>query len=340
MAQDNCSKTTEIITRHTRYIKKIVEILSITKSRVNLYVDSDNLNAILTNTVIKETCVKLRRRGISIRCISKICNDNLSFVRKIRTIVQDFRHLDVTEGFFIVSDTHCLIGYIARSKGPKTQVIVSNIDSLVKQQRQLFDLMWDKSTHSDDKIKEIQQGKALEVTETILEPEKMLARVLEMVGSAKEEILGLFSTPNAFLRQERAGSIQLLKEFCRKKHIKAKILTPRSKEVEELRSELKQYNIDVKYIQEFSQTKISMLLVDRKRALVVELKNDAMMDTSKAVGISTYSTRIMTVLSYVSIHDSYWRLSEMYEESENELAYTKEYLDKVLTEMDNIHSKN
>jgi hypothetical protein len=42
----------------------------------------------------------------------------------------------------------------------------------------------------------------------------------------------------------------------------------------------------------------------------------------------------MTVLSYVSIFESYWTLSELYEESENELASTKEYLNKVLNELD------
>ena len=147
MAQDNCSKTTEIITRHTRYIKKIVEILFITKSRVNLYVDSDNLNALLTNTVIKETCVKLRGRGISISVFPRFVMIIFPSLEKLE-LLTNICHLDVTEGFFIVSDTHCLIGYIAESKGPKTQVIVSNIDFLVKQQRQLFDFMWDKSTPS------------------------------------------------------------------------------------------------------------------------------------------------------------------------------------------------
>jgi hypothetical protein len=185
---------------------------------------------------------------------------------------------------------------------------------LVQQQRQLFDVMWDKAIPADDKIKEIQEGKALVLTETIPNSEKTLARVWEMLGSASEEILVLFSTANAFVRQERAGSVQLLKELCKKRQdLKAKILTPRSKHVEELRSELKQFNIDV-YIQEFSQTKISMLIVDRKCSLVAELKDDALMDPFKAVGISTYSTRIMSVLSYVSFFESYWTLSQMHEE--------------------------
>lgn len=335
MALDKIGETTEIITGHKNAINKIVEIVSKAKNRVNLYLNSDGLNMLLTNNIIKKTCIRLRATGIEIRCISEISKENSSLVRTIISIVDDFHHLDRIKGSFIVTDAYCIISSVTKSTQPKKQIIVSNIHSLVQQQRQLFDVMWDKAIPADDKIKEIQEGKTLELTETILNSEKALARVWEVLGSASEEILVLFSSANAFVRQERAGSVQLLKELCaRRQDLKAKILTPRSKDVEELRSELKQYNIDVKYIQEFSQTKISIIVVDRKSSLVIELRNDNAANTLDAMGLSTYSTRILTVLSYVSIFESYWTLSELHEESVNELAYTKQYLNKVLTEMD------
>ncbi len=59
------------------------------------------------------------------------------------------------------------------------------------------------------------------------------------------------------------------------------------------------------------------------------------MSTFDAMGMAINSTRVLTVLSYVSIFESYWTLSQMYEESRNELASTKEYLSKVLKEIDN-----
>ena len=43
--------------------------------------------------------------------------------------------------------------------------------------------------------------------ETIRGPKEIQALTLDLVKSAKEEILGLFSTSNAFHRQERAGSV-------------------------------------------------------------------------------------------------------------------------------------
>jgi two-component system sensor histidine kinase VicK len=174
-----------------------------------------------------------------------------------------------------------------------------------------------------------------ELVETIIEPVKTMNRAWDMCESAKNEILILYSSANAFARQDRAGASELLKELTLKtKDLKIKILVPKNQRAEELRIDLKRHNIDVKYIQEFSQTKISIIVVDRNKSLVVELKNDNALNTLDAMGQSTYSTRILTVLSYVSIFESYWTLSELYEESANELAYTKEYLKKVLTEID------
>jgi two-component system, OmpR family, sensor histidine kinase VicK len=173
-----------------------------------------------------------------------------------------------------------------------------------------------------------------ETTETIADPVKTMNRAWEMCKSAKEEILILFSSANAFARQDRAGAGAMLKELCSKtKTLKIKIVAPKGARIAELRSELRPYNIEVKYIQEFSQTKMTILVVDRSSSLVIELQNDQAENTLEAMGQSIYSTRILTVLSYVSIFESYWTLSQLHEESTNELADTKEYLDKVLTEL-------
>jgi two-component system, OmpR family, sensor histidine kinase VicK len=337
LALDKISDTTEIIIRHEGAIEKIVEILSTAKSRVDLYLDSDDLNVLLSNNILKKTCVKLRSKRIQIRCISKISKENSSLVRKVIINVDDFRHLEEIKGSFVVTDTHCLISSIIRSKQPTRQIITSNLESLVQQHRQLFDIMWDKAIPSLYRVKEIQEEKLPEITETMIDPLKTQNRVWEMAKSAKEEILIMLSSANAFARQENAGSIEILKELSLKRRdLRIRFLIPKSNHVEEVRSEIKSRhsNFDIKFIQEFSQTKISIIVVDRKSSMVIELRNDNAIDTLDAMGQSTYSTRILTVLSYVSIFESYWTLSEMHEESENELAYTKEYLNKVLNEMD------
>ena len=94
-----------------------------------------------------------------------------------------------------------------------------------------------------------------------------------------------FIHANAFARQDHAGANEVLKELSVKtRGLKIKILVPKNERAEELRIDLKHYNIDVKYIQEFSQTKISILVVDRTKSLVIELQNDNALNTLDAMG--------------------------------------------------------
>lgn len=209
------------------------------------------------------------------------------------------------------------------------------ITSLTRKAQKLLCIIQRTEMSDYSNLNRISDDLSMGVTETTEDTVKTLKSVYQAVRSAKSEVLVLFSSSNAFVRQERAGGVQLLKECTSRQNLKAKILTPKSNHVEGLRSELKLHNIEVKYIQEFSQTKITVVIVDRKFSFVLELKTDDTMDTLEAVGLSTYSTRASTVLSYVSIFESYWVLSQMYEESRNELASTKEYLSKVLKEIDN-----
>ena len=94
------------------------------------------------------------------------------------------------------------------------------------------------------------------------------------------------------------------------------------------------------------QTRVTVLIIDKKYCLVVELKHDNTDNSDEAVGIATYSNSKPTVLSYVSIFESFWRQTELYDQSkdqlhaaEDELANMKEYLNQVLKEVSNIRNK-
>ena len=62
--------------------------------------------------------------------------------------------------------------------------------------------------------------------DTIRNPGEIQALTIDLVKSAKSEILGLFSTSNGFHRQERAGSLSLAGEVSKSQGIQVRILTP------------------------------------------------------------------------------------------------------------------
>jgi two-component system, OmpR family, sensor histidine kinase VicK len=102
-----------------------------------------------------------------------------------------------------------------------------------------------------------------------------------------------------------------------------------------------QPRIDIRFIGRFSQTKIRILVVDKASSLVVELKDDTKESSYEAMGLATYSNSKSTVLSYVSIFETLWMQTELYEqlvESNNGLAKAYEKLEAANEQL-KVHEK-
>jgi two-component system, OmpR family, sensor histidine kinase VicK len=72
-------------------------------------------------------------------------------------------------------------------------------------------------------------------------------------------------------------------------------------------------NIGIRYIQPHLQTKTTIIIVDKKNSLAVELKDDTKQTSIEAIGLATYSNSQSTVLSYASIFESLWTQTELYQ---------------------------
>lgn len=167
---------------------------------------------------------------------------------------------------------------------------------------------------------------------------KAQALYLDTLKSASKEILLIFPTTNALVRQEKIGVIQLSKEAAKGRKVKVRILMPVSKLAEHIVQSLKQqlHNIDIRFIEQTSSTETTILVVDRKASLVMELKDDSKTTFIEAIGISTRSKRKAGVLSYVALFENLWNQSELYQaikESHEQLKIANQKLeinDKIL----------
>jgi len=74
------------------------------------------------------------------------------------------------------------------------------------------------------------------------------------------------------------------------------------------------HKIDIRYTKQTSGTKTTILIVDRKESLVVELRDDSKTIFDEAIGLSTYSNSKAGVLSYVFIFENLWKQIELYED--------------------------
>jgi two-component system sensor histidine kinase VicK len=84
--------------------------------------------------------------------------------------------------------------------------------------------------------------------------------------------------------------------------------------------------IDVRCIEQMTETKATILVVDRKASLVMELRDDSKTTFDEAIGLSTYSNSKAGVLSYVAIFENLWVQSDLYEQLKINDKMQKEFI--------------
>jgi nitrogen-specific signal transduction histidine kinase len=212
---------------------------------------------------------------------------------------------------------------------------------ITPQEQFVSDHFWNIAIPTEQEIREIQIEREValdkqDTAQVIHDPVKIQNIGYEIGRAAKDEILMIYSSASAFHRQEKLGAIQSLREIVEERGVKARILTPKGEVIDETIRKLRQYQkIEVRYIEPGSQTNVTIVVVDRKSSLVVELKDDEKESSYEAMGFGTYSNRMTTVLSYVSIFESLWKQSELHEKL-NELCEQLKIRDKIQTEFINI----
>src|SRR5215469_17120658 len=212
---------------------------------------------------------------------------------------------------------------------------------LAPQEQFISDHFWNKAIPTEQEIKEIDIEKGTldkpDTVQVIRDPVQIQNIAYEVGMAAKDEILIIYSSANAFHRQEKLGTINTLRETVKESGVKARVLVPKGESIEATVQKLRQQDgkIDIRHIEPGLQTYVTIVVVDRKSSLVVELKDDTKESSYEAMGWGTYSNRKATVLSYVSIFESLWKQSELYQKL-SELFEELKIRDKVQTEFINI----
>jgi two-component system, OmpR family, sensor histidine kinase VicK len=224
-------------------------------------------------------------------------------------------------------------------------LLISNEPPYIKHFSSIFEELWKNGIDAVDRIREIEEGIESTSVEITQNPKEAIKHAYDIVKSAKEEVLRIFSYTNAFHRQVRIGVIDLFNEVA-KQGVKVRILVPADQgQVREMINKLTTQlspNIEVRSLDKSLETSIGILVVDRKESLIIETKDDTKTNSYDAAGLSVFSNSKPTALSLASIFESLWKQSEMYEElkeSKYRLELANEQLkirDKIQNEFINI----
>jgi signal transduction histidine kinase len=175
---------------------------------------------------------------------------------------------------------------------------------------------------------ETETSKILNIIDGIKDSNIIRQVCLDSISSANEEILIFFPTANSFLRYEKIGAIETLADVVRKRKVRVKILVPHHLLIEKCIEQKpflletthdmktdKENNINVesiRFIQEISGTRATILVIDKNISLVTELENDIEESFEAATGFSTYSTDVSRIFPYISIFENLWIQAGLY----------------------------
>jgi two-component system sensor histidine kinase VicK len=260
-----------------------------------------------------------------------IDKDNLDLVKVFLESGIQVRHIkNMPPMNFGVSDKEVALTIERMEDGSMSRsFLISNEPLYVNHFNSLFEELWKSGIDAAERIKDIKQGVDLADIEVVPSSSKAQDRYLNILKSASEEILLIFPTTGSFIRQEKIGVIQLAKQGAKERNVKVRILMPSNSLTEQMVIQLMRYypnHIDVRYIEQMSETKATILVVDRKSTLVMELRDDSKTTFVEAIGLSTHSNSKAGVLSYVAIFENLWVQSDLYEQLKRHDKMQKDFI--------------
>jgi two-component system, OmpR family, sensor histidine kinase VicK len=356
-SNNNISEKTEILYGP----KNVMDILLQFLSKANR-IDScgDYKGPSVAIEAYKNLLVDLKTRGIKFRYVTDITKENINYCKELIEFSDEVRHLDGIKANFSVSEIEYIATATLQEAKPVPQVIYSNVKDIIEQQKYVFETLWSKSIPAEQKMREIEEGLQPDVIEVIQNSTRAKELYLNLVKTATKEIMLIFPTMNAFIRQDKIGVIQSIRKAVKERSVKVRILMPMSNLTENtIRYIIQEYNqshqkddydninnivtvdgiddIDIRHIERMSETKATILIVDRKLSLVMELRDDSKTTFNEAIGLSTYSNSRPGVLSYIAIFDNLWIQTELYEKLKEANEQLKVH-DKMQKEFINIAS--
>ena len=290
---------------------------------------------------IWENNLEVDKRGIKVRFLTDIRNENLEYCKMMIEDIKhiEMRHMDGAKGNFAIHDDkeYFLPFFVDKPGEPVSNLLLfCTQKEMVEAHLFIFENLWRQATPARLRIRELEEGIHPEVLETLREANEIVDAGYGLIKSAKNEILIIFHTANALLRQEKSGGLDLLVESATRYKTQIKILVPVEDKIIDIIHRLEHIDcIKIRNVEPAMQTRMTILVVDRMYSLVVELKDDTEEDLKQAIGLATYSNSKSTVLSYVSIFDTLWKQSELREELVIRNMAQKEFINIAAHELRN-----
>ncbi len=274
--------------------------------------------------IYKNNYIDAKRRGAKIRLITNITKENVPYCKELMKIVDELRHLDEIKGGIAVSESEYMGTLMLSEKQLLTQVIYSNVREVVEQQQYIFNSLWSNAIPARERIREIEKGIKREFAETIRESKEIQKIFYDLLKSATQEVLILFSKTDIFQGQQQERLFESVKEAIAH-GANIRILIPHygadqiTRSVQQLT--IADNKISIRIFRDPLPSHLSVVVVDETFSLAFEPKDidrdefakeqENSADTTRAT-LGIYSNNESMALTYHSIFEKLWIQNEMY----------------------------
>ena len=269
---------------------------------------------------IKKKLLDKQKKGEhkGIRYITNIDNENVELAKLYLDSGIQIKHVkNLPPMSFGVSDKEMAVT-IEKMEGGRVinSLLSSNEPLYVKHFASIFEELWRNGIDAKSRIRDIDEGIETEGIEIIRNPTESLKIAYDIVKSARHEVLRIYPSINALRRQIRAGAFRIFKEVL-EDGVKVRILIPADEQqIAELETEITLVlpQLEIRSIDKSLQTSIGIIVVDRKKSLIIESRDDTKDNYYDAVGLAAYSNSRPIALSYASVFEALWKQAELYKQ--------------------------
>jgi two-component system sensor histidine kinase VicK len=188
--------------------------------------------------------------------------------------------------------------------------LVSNDRTYFKLFGSLFEYLWKNGIDAEQRLKEIEYGYDSSIR-VITNPDEILQLYDSLLRSSKKELDIIFPSIKSGSRDDQIATTQFIEEAAERRSVRVRILMPT---YEKYYDQLRHRNIKIRYIQSWQNARLTILIVDKEVALVLDLKDNLAEKFTDSVGLATLFKDKSNVMSYVTIVDAFWNEVHLYEQ--------------------------
>ncbi|MGB7638906.1 MAG: HAMP domain-containing sensor histidine kinase [Nitrososphaeraceae archaeon] len=326
-------ETTEVLYGNDDIIRKTLETFSWIQNTLEGCVDHTEIAMHVTAFQIWDGLDQLKKRGVKIRMVTEITDSNICHAKKMMEIAE-VRHLKGVRSSFGIADGIQYLDHAISENDQLSHAIISNVKAVVEAKQYLFETLWNMATPAEQTAREIEEGIEPTKTEIIQDTKVSINLSLNIIKSAKDEVLLIWATSKTFILAVRMGVAKIYADAAHK-GVKIKLLIPYGDGIEDVIREIKTSvpQLQIRIADINLQTRITIMIVDRSEVMSWELRDDRIENPFEAGGMATYSNNKSIASSYATIFETLWKQTEMYEQSQRYNKMQREFINVAAHEL-------